>query len=103
MKNKFKELRNYSDDLSIGELFDECVKLASEIVRTDESMLSVSKRWASYGTWASVGFANNHYFGDDLAAILKQALSNRITHDEDKVFVVLDFEEAIIDNLFEKI
>lgn len=101
MKELFSKLEENKGKYEFMELIKQMQPLVEQIISTDDSLLSVSKRWVGYGTWRSVGFANDYTFGEVLAGILTKALTNRITHDEDKEFVVADFEEDIEEVLFE--
>ena len=63
----------------------------------------MDKKWVNYGTFASTGFANKYHFGEELAQIIEEVLTGRITHDEDHEFKVEDYEEQISERIFEKI
>lgn len=101
MKYLFEILEKDKGKFTIRDLSEKVDALVEQIIRSDDSVLSVRKEWKGYGTWRSVGFANSYTFGGVLAGILTKALTNRITHDEDKEFVVADFEEDIEEVLFE--
>lgn len=101
MKELFSKLEENKGKYEFMELIKQMQPLVEQIISTDDRLLSVSKRWVGYGTWSSVGFANDYTFGELLAKLLTKALTNRITHDEDKEFVVADFEEDIEEALFE--
>mgnify|MGYP001269871202 CR=1 FL=1 len=101
MKELFSKLDANKGKYGFTDLVGQIQPLVEQIISTDDRLLSVSKRWVGYGTWSSVGFANSYTFGGVLAGILTKALTNRITHDEDKEFVVADFEEDIEEVLFE--
>lgn len=103
MKTRFENLKRKVESLNIQELQDEVLELTSEIIKTDSRLLSVDKSWKSYGTWVTVGFANEHHFGNELSAILKKALDGHITHSEDAEYKISDFEEAIFSEIFENI
>lgn len=103
MKTKFETLKNKIDKLTIQERENEVLNLVKEIIATDSSLLSVDKTLVSYGTWKSVGFANEYYFGKELSDMLVRALNGKITHDEDREFQVSDFEEEIFNEIFESI
>jgi hypothetical protein len=101
MKTQFEKLEERKGLFSHAELRDLVDALVFVIINTDNRLISVDKKRVGYGTWSSVGFANNYCFGNKLAELIKQALTGRITHDEDKDFVVADFEENIADALFD--
>lgn len=101
MKAQFEKLEERKGLFSHQELRELTDKLVLDIIKTDNRFLSVSKKWVNYGAWRSVGFANNYYFGNKLAELIADALTGRMTHDEDKDFVVADFEENIADALFD--
>lgn len=86
---------------SINELMSITSHLTSEIVETDNIFLSVDKHWCGYGTWKTSAFANEYHFGEDLAEAIKNALSGHITHDEDKEFTPVDFQDEIAEAVFE--
>lgn len=94
MKAKFEKLRAEVDSLHIAELEERVLELTAEILGTDERLLSVEKIKVGYGSWKSKGFVNNYHFGTDLAGIIAKSLSNCVTHDEDRVFKIADFEEV---------
>ena len=73
----------------------------AEIVETSDMFLSIEKHWCGYGTWKTSVFANEYYFGKELAASIKNALSGHITHDEDKEFTPADFQDEIAEAVFE--
>lgn len=102
-KNLFNELKENEGNFSYEELRSLTDDLAAEIIRTDNSLLSMGKKWVNYGTFASTGFANKYHFGEELAQIIEKVLTGRITHDEDHEFRVEDYEEDISERLFEKL
>lgn len=103
MKTKFEALKNKVNELTIQERENEVLNLVKEIIATDSSLLSVDKILVSYGTWKSAGFANEYYFGKELADMLVRALNGKITHDEDRVFQISDFEDEIFNEIYESI
>jgi len=103
MKTKFETLKNKVNKLTINERENEVLNLVKEVIATDSSLLSVDKGWVGYGTWKSIGFANEYYFGKELADMLVRALNGKITHDEDIKFQVSDFEDEIFNEIFESI
>ena len=96
MKTEIEAIRAAENQSQMYAMIKE---LATEIVLTDESLLSIDKEWFNYGTWKSKCFANRFYFGEDLAKELKKNLSKRITHDEDVIFQVKDFLEEIEESI----
>ena len=86
---------------SVNELMSITSHFTAEIVETDDIFLSVEKHWCGYGTWGTSTFANEYYFGKDLAEAIKKAISGHITHDEDKVFTPADFQDEITEAVFE--
>ena len=86
---------------SVNELMSITSHFTAEIVETDNMFLSVEKHFCGYGTWKTSAFANEYYFGKDLAVSIKNALSGHITHDEDKEFTPADFEDEIAEAVFE--
>lgn len=86
---------------SINELMSITSHLTSEIVETDNIFLLVNKHWCGYGTWKTSAFANEYHFGRELAEAIKEALSGHITHDEEKVFTLADFQDEIAEAVFE--
>ena len=103
MKTQFETLKNKVNELTVNELQNEVLIFVNEVITTDDRLLSVNKQWYGYGTWKSVGFANEYHFGKDLADMLVRALSGKITHDEDREFQVSDFEDEIFNEIFESI
>ena len=103
MKTLFQTLKSKTENLTINELQNEVQNLVSEIVNTDDRLLSVSKSWSGYGTWKSVGFANKYHFGEDLTALILKGLNGTITHDEDREFKIEDFEDSLFNIIFEGI
>jgi hypothetical protein len=103
MKTNYQSLKEKAETLKNNELIEAIQELMNEILKSDERLLSVGKSWSGYGTWKSSGWANEPYFGAELAAILTKALSNRVTHDEEQEFQVSDFSERIQDLIYEKI
>ncbi len=103
MKKKFEALKREWEDMTIEEFTEKVHDLTKEILKTDHSLLSVSKHWKGYGTWRSKGFANPYHFGNELAMLLERALSHTTTHDEDKEFIIEDFEEKIYETILENI
>ena len=86
---------------SVNELMSITSDFTAEIVEADNIFLSIEKYLCGCGTWKTSAFANKYYFGKDLAALIKNALSGHITHDEDKVFTPADFEDDITEAVFE--
>ena len=86
---------------SINELMSITSHLTAEIVETDSTFLSISKRWCGYGTWKTIAFANEYHFGEDLAEAIKKAIGRHITHDEEKEFTPADFQDEIAEAVFE--
>ena len=102
-KNLFNELKENEGNFGYEELRSLTDDLAAEIIKTDNRLLSMNKKWVNYGTFASTGFANKYHFGEELAQIIEEVLTGRITHDEDHKFEVKDYEEQISERIFEKI
>ena len=86
---------------SVNDLMSITSHFTSEIVETDKVFLSVEKHLCGYGTWKTSAFANEYYFGKDLAVSIKKAISGHITHDEDKEFTPADFQDEITEAVFE--
>ena len=86
---------------SVNEIMSITSHFTAEIVETDDMFLSIEKHWCGYGTWGASAFANEYYFGKDLAVSIKKAISGHITHDEDKVFTPADFQDEITEAVFE--
>ena len=103
MKTLLENLRTKSESLKNNEIIELIDSMVEEIIKTDTRLLSVSKSFKSYGTYVSVGFANEYHFGEELAKILTRALSGTMTHDEDREFQVSDFTERIADLIYEAI
>lgn len=103
MKTAFENLKKKSEDLTVNELQNEVMEFVNEVVKTDEGLLSVSKKWVGYGTWKTSGFANKFHFGEELSDMLVKSLSGKVVHDEDKEFTAADFEQEIFDVIFESI
>jgi hypothetical protein len=103
MKTLLQDLRAKSESLKNNEIIELINSMVEEIIKTDDRLLSVSKSFKSYGTYISVGFANEYHFGEELAKILTRALSGTITHNEDREFHVSDFSERIADLIYESI
>lgn len=101
MKAKFESLKEQAVQLTSNQLVDAIEELVSEIETTDNRLLSVDRQWRSHGTWLSVGFANEFYFGKELSILLVKAISNSITHDEDKQFCIAEFSEEIKNSIFD--
>lgn len=101
MKDVLNKLRE--EDLSIQELYSKIDDIVDLIIETDDRLLSVSKRFKSYGTWVSVGFANKYYFGDELSILLERSMGAYITHDEDRCFNVSDFRDSIFNSIYDVI
>lgn len=103
MKNQYLKLKESAENLSNNELIDAISEFVNEIILTDSRLLSVSKSWSGYGTCKSVGFANDYYFGEELAKAIQKALNGKITHDEDSEFNLSDFSEKIEDAIYDNI
>lgn len=101
MKTRFEKLEEKRGLFSHEELRKLVHELVLDIIKTDSFLISVTKKKVGYGTWGSVGFANDYYFGNNLSELMSIALTGRITHDEDFEFSVLDFSENIEDALFD--
>lgn len=97
MKKELEAIRAAANQSTMYAMIEE---LATEIVLTDNSLLSIDKQWVNYGTWRSNCFANRFYFGENLANELKKNLSKRITHDEDVIFDIKDFTEEIEESIY---
>ena len=103
MENKFLSLKEKVSDMTISELQNVCIDFVDEIIKVDNRLLSVNKKWSGYGTWKSTGFANEYQFGKDLSTTIVKALNGKITHDEDKEFTIEEFRDDIYDLLLEEI
>lgn len=103
MNNSLSNLEQKRESLSVNELQEAVLSLADEIISTDERLLSITKKWKGYGTWQAVGFANKYHFGEKLAAIIEEATTGRITHDEDHEFDVKEFRDGIYDLIWQEI
>ena len=102
-KNLFNELKENEGNFGYEELRSLTDDLAAEIIKTDNRLLSMGKKWVNYGTFASTGFANKYHFGEELAQIIEEVLTGKITHDEDHEFRVEDYEEQISERIFENL
>nr|DAR48873.1 MAG TPA: hypothetical protein [Caudoviricetes sp.] len=102
-KNLFNELKENQGNFGYEELRSLTDDLAAEIIKADNRLLSMDKKWVNYGTFASIAHANKYHFGEELAQIIEEVLTGRITHDEDHEFRVEDYEEEISERLFEKL
>nr|DAY29459.1 MAG TPA: hypothetical protein [Caudoviricetes sp.] len=102
-KNLFNELKENQGNFGQEELMSLIYDLTVEIIKTDNRLLSMDKKWVNYGTFASTAHANKYHFGEELAQIIEEVLTGRITHDEDHEFRVEDYEEAISERIFEKL
>lgn len=103
MKTQFETLKNKSQELSVPELMEEVQNLVTEILKSDSVFYSIDKYRSGYGTWKTKGFANEYNFGNELAEILVNALSTGFTHDEEKEFVISDFEESLNELIYESL
>ena len=97
MKTQLELIRSEENQIK---MFEKISELALEISKTDDRLLSIRKQWVNYGTWRSNCFANQYHFGEELANALKNKLSRRITHDEDKEFDISDFIDEIEDAIY---
>ena len=102
-KNLFNELKKNKGNFGYEELRSRTDDLAAEIIKTDNRLLSIGKKWVNYGIFASTAHANKYHFGEELAQIIEEVLTGRITHDEDHEFEVKDYEEQISERIFEKL
>lgn len=100
MKAKFQELEKQRGDFSHSELEVLVTDLYSDISKTNTDFYQISMKRVGYGTYKSFGWANNYYFGDKLAELLEKALTGKTTHNEDQVFSINDFEDEIIDTIY---
>lgn len=97
----FERLLEGIEEKESPEIEKEVQKVLHAVLDSDSSLISVSKSRVGYGTWESVGFANEFHFGEQLANLLVKALSGTITHDEDKEFTIEDLSVSIFDRLME--
>lgn len=96
MKDLFFKLALKRGDYSSSELIPIVDDFVAKLVElNNDTLLSVDREWAGYGTWRSRGWANKAFFGEDLGYILEKALHSKITHDEDYKFNIKDFEDVI--------
>ena len=86
---------------SIKDLMSITSDFTAEIIETDWIFLSVEKHFCGYGTWKTSAFANEYHFGRELAEAIKEVLSGHITHDEEKVFTLADFQDEIAEAVFD--
>ena len=67
--------------------------MAYDIINEDSRLISVNRRWVSYGTWRITLFANEYHFGNVLAERMEKL--SIITHNEEKEYTVDDFADDI--------
>lgn len=85
---------------STNELMEITTEFTNEITDTDAVFWSIDKRWCGYGSWKTECFVNEYHFGKELAEAIKEVIEGRVTHDEDKVFTLEDFRDAISEAVF---
>lgn len=70
-----------------------------DMLQEDECLWGIGRQIAGFGTWRMTLWVNEYAFGHDLA----ERLNNHyiVTHDEDKVFTLYDFEDIISDVCWE--
>ena len=73
-------------------------EMAEEICKTNDALLSISKRFVWYGTWKLTLYANECHFGNELAKRLERLY--RITHDEESKGDIQSFKEQISDIIY---
>lgn len=99
MNATFKKLKERKGEFGQVELNNIVDDLVQEII--NDEFVSVSKKWSGYGTWKSEGFANEYHFCNELAELITKATTGVVTHDEDREFVIADFEENLKDVIYD--
>lgn len=116
----YKKKRMFEPNYNVAKMFEDALARGSELSQKEAhdiatnivagvlgfekiGTLSMDKRWCGYGTWQSVCYANEYTFGRPLAKVIKQCLSGRITHEEEAVFMAVNYEEELIERISEAI
>lgn len=87
------------DAESKEELLDKVDCIVYDILQEEYRLWGIGRKYAGYGTWHMTLWVNEYRFGRDLAGMLNRLYI--ITHDEDKVFTLYDFEDVIFDTCWE--
>lgn len=100
MKTQFENLKAKFQEVSKNEQFDLLEVFFDELVKTDTQFIDISLKFSGYGTYTSVPFVNEYYTGQELAVLLRSAMTGKISHDEDHKFTIADFKEEILDKIY---
>ncbi len=68
--------------------------IIADMLAENERVWSINRRWKCHGTWRVSLWVNQYTWGRDLA----EKINSRcyiVTYDEDKKFVLTDFEELL--------
>lgn len=101
---KFEDLfaRRNELEMTVSEIDDFCTSLTNEIVyENDDSILNVKFLFSSHGTWKSVCFVSDWYFGEKLSETIRKTFGGIITHTENDKVIIENYNYKLYDNIFE--